>query len=107
MVSRTSRLPYEEFRARGYREMTTPYFSIKAKRNFRKEGRFGMIVSASSIKNAVQRNFWRRQAKSVFLKIAPCGFDIFVILRRPVASSQRGAFRKTLGDTMMFLISNL
>jgi ribonuclease P protein component len=107
MVARKSRLPYEEFRARGYREMATPCFSVRARKNSLKENRFGVIAGVSSIKNAAHRNFWRRQTKFILLKVPQKGFDFLVILRRPTALSSKSVFRKTLSITVASLISSL
>ena len=107
MISRGSRLPYDEFRARGYRQITTLHFLVKAKRNLLKKNRFGFVASAASIKKATQRNFWRRQAKTAFLKIPPKGLDLLMILRRSAPLSDKSVIHMELNKTISTLISDL
>ena len=107
MVAPKSRLPYEEFRTHGYREVATPYFSVKARRNSLKQNRCGVIVSVSSAKKAVRRNFLRRQAKSTLLKIPQEGFDFFVVVRRRAALSPKNIFKKELHTAITSLIPRL
>jgi ribonuclease P protein component len=109
MVSKGSRLPYEEFRARGYRGTATPYFLVKAKKNSLKKNRFGVIITASLIKSAARRNFWRRQAKSTFLSLEtpPDGFDVFVVLRSRLTLPQKNTFKEVLGKSIISAISHL
>ena len=71
MVPKESRLPYKEFREHGYREATTPFFSVKARKNVLGENRLGVVVRVSSVKSAARRNFLKRQVKTVFLSIPP------------------------------------
>jgi ribonuclease P protein component len=107
MISRVSRLPYEEFRSRDYREIVTPYFSVKVRRNSLGKNRFGIVIGIAAVKSAARRNFWRRQAKSVFLEMSPKGIDVLIILRSHVALPVRNIFRKTLADAIESLTTNL
>jgi len=107
MLPPKSRLPYEEFRVRGYREVATPYFSIKVKKNSTGENRFGVVVGVSSIKSAARRNFWRRRAKSVLVATPVKGFDVLVIFRSRVETLSLDVFRKMLSGAISSLISNL
>ena len=114
MLPRKSRLPYEEFRAFGYRKEETPYFSVRAKRNSFPESRFGVVIGTSAIKSAARRTFWRRQAKAVFSDALRSGmvatgkrFDILVVFRSRAALPKKDVFRKTLADAMASLTSHL
>lgn len=107
MVPRELRLPYKEFRVRGYQEMATPYFSVKIRPNSLKKNRFGIIVGTSSVKSAARRNFLRRQAKSVFFTVPQKGFDLLVVLRPHATLPQKRVFRKALSDAITSLISHL
>lgn len=107
MASRKSRLPHEEFSTRGYREVATPYFLMRARKNSLRENRIGVIIGVSSVKSATRRNFWRRQVKSVLAEVLQKGFDFLIIIRRPAALSRKSIFRKALNEAASSLISNL
>jgi ribonuclease P protein component len=114
MLPRKSHLPYKEFRIPGYQKEETPYFSVRAKKNLSAENRFGVVIGTASLKSAARRNFWRRQAKSVFLMSLPKkqtghkqGFDILVIFRSRAPLLQKNVLRKTLARAMASLISRL
>jgi ribonuclease P protein component len=107
MIPRASRLPYEEFRARGYREMATPYFSVKVRKNSLRKNRFGIVIGVAAIKSAARRNFWRRQAKSVFLEMPQRGMDVLIILHSRVALPVKSIFRKSLGDAIISLLPQI
>jgi ribonuclease P protein component len=107
MVPRSSRIPFREFRAHGYQELATPYFSVKAKKNSFGRNRFGVIVGISSVKTAARRNFFRRQAKSVFLTVPQKRVDLLVFLRPGVATLKKKYFRKTLSSAIATLIPRL
>jgi ribonuclease P protein component len=96
MLSKGARLPKDEFRARGYRTATTPYFSVKIKKNTHKENRLGVVIGVSSLKNATKRNFWRRQARSVFLEMPPAGFDLLIIFSSHTTLPTKKVFKKML-----------
>jgi ribonuclease P protein component len=107
MVPKKSHLPFEELRARGYREVATPYFLARARQNSSKKNRLGVVISASSAKNAARRNFWRRQIKSIFLEAQQKNFDLVVVLRPRATLITKHVFQKTLRDTIISLTSRL
>jgi ribonuclease P protein component len=107
MISRVSRLPYEEFRLRDYREIVTPYFSVKVRRNSLGKNRFGIVIGIAAVKSAARRNFWRRQAKSVFLEASQKGIDVLIILRPRAMLPVKSIFRKTLADAIASLTQRL
>jgi len=107
MAAQKERLPYEEFRTRGYQEIITPYFSVKARRNTLKKNRFGIIISTSVIKSAARRNFFRRQAKVVSHTISQKGFDFFIILRPQATLTKKQIFQETLQKAVASLISHI
>ena len=104
-MSRKYHLPHEEFRARGYLETTTPYFSLKARQNSLKRYRLSVVIGAASIKRAAQRNFWRRQVKSVFLESPQKNFDFLVVLRPHATPPSKRVFRKKLNEAIISLTS--
>ncbi len=81
MLPRVARLPYSEFRSRGYRTIATPFFVLKIKKkSFReKENRIGIIISAAVVKSAARRNFWKRRAKADFMLVPGAGNDFLII----------------------------
>lgn len=103
MVPQKSRLPFEEFHASGYREAVTPYFLVKVRQSVSLKNRLGIIISASSVKGAARRNFWRRQIKAVFLAIPQKKSDFLVILRPRGALPQKNVFRKALSKAIASL----
>jgi ribonuclease P protein component len=107
MLSKKSRLPYDEFHSRGYRTVITPIFSIKTKKNSLKRNRLGVVIGNSSVKSAAKRNFWRRQVKSVFLSVVGSGFDILIIFRPHPTFPKTTVFKKALSDTIVSLTSLL
>ena len=105
MLPKGSRLPYEEFRARGYRTAPTPLFLLKAKPNSTGKNRLGIIIGTSSIKSAARRNLWRRRVKTVFLSVSQKGFDLLVIFSPHTTLPSEKVFKKTLGAAITSLIS--
>ena len=79
MLSQSSRLPYREFRLRGYRTIPTPFFVLKIKKGAGVENRLGVVISAAVEKKATRRNFWKRQTKSMFALLPPMGIDFLII----------------------------
>jgi ribonuclease P protein component len=104
MLPQKHRLPYKEFRVRGYQEVATPYFLVKARRNPTKENRFGVVIGVSSVKSAARRNFWRRQSKSVFLAVPQEGLDLLVIFRPHTKLPSKNVFQKSLSEAIASLI---
>jgi ribonuclease P protein component len=107
MIRKGSRLPREEFRARGYLSRVTPCFSVKIKKNQSGRNRLGVVVGVAAIKSAVKRNFFRRQAKGLFVDIPDQNLDILIIARPGCASLSRAALRTALREAIVSLSSNL
>jgi ribonuclease P protein component len=94
------RLPNDEFRARGYQAVSTPFFLLKTKRNGSKRTRLGIVISKGVDKSAVKRNFWKRQAKEGILKEATEGSDILIIFSPAVSALAKGNFRVELSKAL-------
>ncbi len=109
MLPRGLRLPREEFHARGYQKIATPYFSVKAKPNATEKSRLGIVLGAATVKGAARRNFWRRQAKSVFLSALTAlkakGIDLLIIFAPHAILPSKRVFRTTLRDAIISLTS--
>jgi ribonuclease P protein component len=67
MVPQKARLPREAFSDRGYRRVTSPFFSLKFKENTAGSNRIGVIIGKSVDKRATRRNFLERQVKTELL----------------------------------------
>ena len=80
MLPKKNRLPREAFRARGYRAVATPFFSIKIKNNTLGGNRIGVIIGKSVDKRATRRNFLERQTKSLLLKMPDNREDVIVTI---------------------------
>ena len=96
MTSQNSRLPREEFRARGYKTINTPFFLLKAKKNNAESIRIGIVIGKVIYKEATKRNFWKRQAKAMLLKIVPKGMDILLVFISHKAVLTKKQFREDL-----------
>lgn len=112
MLPPRSSLPYREFRTFGRLKIETPFFSVRAKNNSLKEDRFGVVIGTHSVKNATRRNFWRRQAKSVFLSVTQKKqptknqkIDILVVFRAHHTPLRKNVFKNALSDAIISLIS--
>lgn len=68
MLSRAARLPRSEFRARGYRNIRTPYFTLKVKKNGTNAARVGVVVPKAVDARATRRNFLKRQVKTAAVR---------------------------------------
>jgi ribonuclease P protein component len=86
MLPLKNRLPRQEFRVRGYRTVTTPFFSLKTKENEVGVNRIAVVVGKSVDKRATQRNFWERQAKNQFLKAPNFSKDFILTIFPRIAS---------------------
>ena len=107
MLPRSTRLSHKDFSLRGYQSLKTPYFLIKAKRNGRLAPRIGAIISSAAVKNAVQRNFLKRQAKHLLLKRAVGGVDILIVFARPIVTLSKKEFTKELAAAYLSLAQKL
>ncbi len=107
MVPKGSRLPHDEFRARGYKNIATPYFSVKIKKNSLKINRIGIVIGAAAIKSAVRRNFLRRQVGVVLSEIPQKGIDFLVIMRPHQGRPAKKSIQESLRDATASLLANL
>ena len=90
------RLPLDEFRARGYKTVSTPFFLLKVKSNSGEGLRVGAVVGKSVHKTAVKRNFWKRQISATLAAQAVGGSDILIIVLPGVGRLTKEQFRGEL-----------
>jgi len=91
-----NRLPKEELQSRAFKAIRTPYFSLRAKRNTIQKRRVGIIAGKSVHKSAVKRNFWRRQAKTIFADLIVPGNDFLIIFFPKINELTKKEFREAL-----------
>jgi ribonuclease P protein component len=96
MLPLKSHLPREEFQARGYKSIKTPFFLLKAKKNNLGYSRIGIVVGKAIYKEATKRNFWKRQAKTILLKSALAGNDLLIIFTPSKATLTKKKFQEDL-----------
>jgi ribonuclease P protein component len=96
MAIKTTRLPSDQFRARGYKTTTTPFFLLKTKTNITGVARIGIVVGVSVHKTAVKRNFWKRQALAALTTHAIAGNDILMIVSPNANRLTKKQFRNEL-----------
>ena len=109
MLPSDSRLPYSEFRARGYRTFATPYFSLKARPNGLPKNRIGVIISVAAVKSAARRNFWKRQVKSLVASresLTARNFDLLIIFSKKGDSLTKAQFRQELEKALSAAVKN-
>ena len=106
MIPRTSRLPSDEFRARGYRTVTTPFFSLRVKKNELGKNRIGVVIGLVVDKRAVKRNYWKRQAKAELLRAPNVGKDFLVIFSPKIKQLTKTEFAKEMEKTLILVIGN-
>lgn len=92
MLSKQHRLPRSEFRSRGYRAITTPFFSLKTKDNSLGVNRIGVVVGKSVDNRAVQRNMWERQGKQRLLEAPIIGKDFILTIFPKVKTLTKSEF---------------
>jgi ribonuclease P protein component len=90
------RLPHAEFLKKGYRVIRTPFFLVKTTPNNLKTHRIGIVVSKSAIKKAVDRNFWKRQARIQLVRLSGKPSDILLILNSKILSLTKSQFSQEL-----------
>ena len=88
------RLPSDQFRARGYKTISTPFFLLKIKKNSYKTTRVGIVVGVSVSKTAAKRNFWKRQARAELTLRAVSGSDILMMVSPNVRRLTKKQFRE-------------
>ncbi len=88
------RLPSDQFRSRGYKTVSTPFFLLKTKKNSFKGARIGVVVGVSVNKAAVKRNFWKRQARAEIALHAAVGNDILMVVSPNVRRLTKKQFRE-------------
>jgi ribonuclease P protein component len=96
MAMPISRLPSEEFKVRGYKTTPTPFFLLKTKKNNLGHPRLGIVIGKAIFKEAVKRNFWKRQAREVFLKNVSGGVDLLIIFTATKAKLTKKQFQEDL-----------
>lgn len=105
-----SRLPKEEFRARGYKTTATPFFLVKTKRNGLGYSRIGIVIGKAIYKEATKRNFWKRQIKMGILqktkdgKIPRGGNDFLIIF---ISNKKLALTKKQLQEDLEKIITNI
>ena len=96
MAITIARLPSDQFRARGYRTIPSPFFLLKIKRNPGNNARIGVVVGTSVHKTAVKRNFWKRQALRGIAPQAGAGNDILIVVLPGVNRLTKKQFQEEL-----------
>jgi len=94
------RLPSDQFRARGYKTIATPFFLLKIKKNSYKTTRVGIVVGVSVNKAAAKRNFWKRQARAEIVLRATTGSDILMVVSPNVRRLTKKQFREEIAKTL-------
>jgi ribonuclease P protein component len=94
------RLPSDQFRARGYKTVSTPFFLLKIKKNSYKTTRIGVVVGVSVNKAAAKRNFWKRQARAEIALRATGGNDILMMVSPNVRRLTKKQFREEIVKTL-------
>ena len=94
------RLPSDQFRARGYNTISTPFFLLKIKKNSYKTTRIGVVVGVSVNKAAAKRNFWKRQARAEIALRATGGNDILMMVSPNVRRLTKKQFREEIVKTL-------
>jgi ribonuclease P protein component len=100
MMPTISRLPSDQFKARGYKTTNTPFFLLKIKENSAGKLRLGMVVGKSVDKTAAKRNFWKRQVKAGLSPFAKRENDILIILSPNISRLTKKAFQEALAKTL-------
>jgi ribonuclease P protein component len=100
MIPKTSRLPKDQFRARGYKTTATPFFLLKTKNNNAGRARIGVVVGKSVHKTAVKRNFWKRQAHAGLSSLIHDERDILIMLSPNVARLTKKGFQDELAKAI-------
>lgn len=94
------RLPPDQFRARGYKAIPTPFFLLKIKKNQGAAVRAGIVAGVAVHKSAVKRNFWRRQARAEIALRAKGGYDILMVLSPAVNRITKKQFRAAVAKAL-------
>jgi ribonuclease P protein component len=100
MAIKIMRLPSDQFRARGYKTIPTPFFLLKAKRNSSDAVRIGSVVGKSVHKNAVKRNFWKRQALAELAAHVAGGNDILIIASPSIDRLTKKQFKEEISKAL-------
>jgi ribonuclease P protein component len=94
------RLPSDQFRARGYKTVSTPFFLFKIKKNSYTTPRVGVVVGVSVNKAAAKRNFWKRQARAEIALRATGGNDLLIMVSPNVRRLTKKQFREEIAKTL-------
>ena len=100
MAITTRRLPSEQFRAKGYRTISSPFFLFKTKKNSENKARIGIVVGVSVHKSAVKRNFWKRQVFTILVSRITAGSDILIIVLPAANKITKKKFREELASAL-------
>ena len=100
MAITTRRLPSEQFRAKGYRTISSPFFLFKTKKNSENKARIGIVVGVSVHKSAVKRNFWKRQVFTILTSRITAGSDILIIVLPGAKHVTKKKFKEALIKTI-------
>jgi ribonuclease P protein component len=73
----------------------TPFFVLKTKKGVTEKNRIGIIISATTIKSAARRNFWKRQTKANFKLLPDAGKDFLIIFSEDKKNYTTKEFKKT------------
>jgi ribonuclease P protein component len=103
MLPQKNRLPRFAFRAPGYRTVSSPYFSLKAKDNELLLNRIGVVVGKSVDKRAARRNFWERQGKTELLRAPSFNKDFILTVFPKVKTLTKRQF----GEEIKKLLNKL
>jgi ribonuclease P protein component len=100
MAVKTISLPSDQFRAKGYKAISTPFFLLKIKKNFGENARIGIVIGKSVHKTAVKRNFWKRQVLAGLSPRAESGSDILIIVLPSINRLTKKQFKEELSKTL-------
>lgn len=98
MVPKITRLPADQFRAKGYKTAATPFFLLKVKKNERRGARIGVVVGVAVHKSAAERNFWKRQARETLARVASAGNDILIVVSPGAARLTKRRFQEEVSN---------
>lgn len=96
MIRKSFRLPREEYASGWHTRASTPYFSLKSKKNSSGRARVGVVAGISVHKTAAKRNFWKRQARVGLAKLGRADTDTLIILSPGVTKLTKKKFQEEL-----------
>lgn len=99
-IKKIMRLPADQFRARGYQTIPSPFFLLKIKKNPDGRMRIGIVVGKTVHATAVKRNFWKRQAIGALASRAAAGNDILMVISPNVDRLTKKQFKEEVIKAM-------